>query len=50
MTRNSANKFKGICYVCGKEVEVGKGHFQRDGKNHRWQTKHSGCKNKQINK
>lgn len=23
------NKYKGICYYCGKTVEVGDGHFER---------------------
>ena len=35
------NKFAQNCYVCGKLVEVGKGHFQRDLGN--WLVKHDGC-------
>lgn len=23
------NKYEGICYKCGKTVEVGRGHFER---------------------
>jgi hypothetical protein len=35
------NKYKGICYHCGKTVEVGKGHFERHkGK---WLTIHAEC-------
>jgi len=33
------NKYKGICYKCGKEVAVGAGHFERDGKGG-WRVQH----------
>lgn len=35
----SRNKFEGKCYLCGKTVEAGTGHFER----HRggWRVKHA---------
>jgi len=35
------NKYKGICYRCGKEVEPGKGHFER--KDGTWRVQHAEC-------
>lgn len=35
------NKYPGICYHCKKNVETGKGHFERSmGK---WRTIHADC-------
>ncbi len=35
------NKHPGVCYRCGKRVEVGEGHFQRSkGK---WIIQHAQC-------
>ena len=32
------NKYPGVCYKCGKRVEVGEGHFERhQGK---WRVQH----------
>jgi hypothetical protein len=36
------NKFKGNCYICGKEVAEGKGFFERNGKGG-WQVRHVHC-------
>lgn len=41
------NKFAQKCYVCGKLVEVGQGHFQRH--NGKWLAKHAGCKPQYAN-
>lgn len=35
------NKYPGICYRCGKRVEVGKGHFERY--RGRWRLQHADC-------
>ncbi len=37
------NRYKGTCYVCGKTVEVGQGHFER--RSIGWATKHAECVN-----
>ena len=47
------NKYPGTCYRCGKRVEVGDGHFERVGNEHRkkwpntggekWLTQHADC-------
>jgi len=34
--------YEGICYVCGKTVEIDNGYFERDGKGG-WQTRHTYC-------
>jgi len=34
------NKYKGTCYKCNKEVAVGAGHFERDGKGG-WRVQHA---------
>lgn len=33
------NKYKGVCYKCGKTVDVGEGHFERNGKGG-WRVQH----------
>lgn len=33
------NKFKGVCYLCGLEVKIGQGHFERH--KGRFRVKHS---------
>lgn len=39
------NKYKGTCYYCGKTVDPGDGHFEREkGK---WLTIHADCVFKQ---
>jgi hypothetical protein len=35
------NKYKGICYRCGKEVKPNEGHFER--KDGAWRTQHAEC-------
>lgn len=36
------NKYSGICYRCGKIVEIGEGHFERIiGKG--WRVQHAQC-------
>jgi hypothetical protein len=35
------NKHKGICYFCGKVVEVKEGHFERYKGS--WRTIHANC-------
>lgn len=36
------NKYPGICYRCGKRVEVGEGHFERvPGRG--WRVQHADC-------
>lgn len=46
---NPRNKYPGICYRCGKNVEVGQGHFQRSQQNikvkfaTKWLLQHSEC-------
>ncbi len=35
------NKFKGVCYRCGKEVEAGEGHFERHKGG--WRVQHVSC-------
>ena len=35
------NKHKGICYRCGKVVEVGGGHFERYKGG--WRVQHASC-------
>ena len=50
------NKYAGKCYICGGEVKVGEGFFQRSGG--KWITKHATgkieeakkCKNSVANK
>lgn len=38
------NKFKGVCYRCGKEVLPGEGHFQRSSKGKwKWVVQHAAC-------
>ena len=39
------NKYKGTCYVCGKEVLQNAGHFERHKGN--WRTIHVECVFKQ---
>ena len=36
------NKFAAQCYVCGREVKSGSGHFERNGKGG-WQVRHVEC-------
>ena len=39
------NKYKGVCYYCGKTVNENEGHFERDkGK---WKVIHANCVTKQ---
>jgi len=38
------NKYKGVCYRCGKIVEVGEGFFERHNKS--WRVQHIECANK----
>jgi len=40
------NKYKGICYYCGKTVEVGDGHFERHDEGG-WKTIRANCVFKQ---
>jgi hypothetical protein len=35
------NKYPGICYKCGKQVEKGQGHFERYKGG--WRTIHAEC-------
>ena len=35
------NRFPGMCYRCGKRVEVGAGHFERFQGG--WRTQHAEC-------
>lgn len=35
------NKYPGICYQCGKKVEVGDGHFQAHKGG--WRVHHASC-------
>ena len=39
------NKFPGKCYICGKEVKPGEGHFERmklkNGKSGYWRVQHA---------
>ena len=35
------NRFPGICYRCGTRVEVGEGHFEKQGRT--WLTQHADC-------
>ena len=35
------NKYPGICYRCGKRVEIGEGHFERYFGT--WRTQHADC-------
>lgn len=35
------NRYPGICYRCGKRVEVGDGHFERHKGG--WRTQHASC-------
>lgn len=35
------NKYPGVCYHCGKRVEVGAGHFDR--RHGKWLTIHAEC-------
>lgn len=35
------NKYPGICYRCGRRVEVGDGHFERFRGG--WRTQHASC-------
>lgn len=37
------NKFKGICYRCNKEVEVGDGHFEKIKGTKNWRVQHATC-------
>jgi hypothetical protein len=37
------NKHPGPCYICGKMVAVGEGHFERNGKGG-WRVRHIPCK------
>lgn len=37
------NKYPGICYRCGKRVEAGEGHFERDRIAHTWKVQHKDC-------
>lgn len=41
------NRYKGICYYCGKVVEPKQGHFERDYKSRTWRTIHADCVFKQ---
>jgi len=42
------NKYKGICYICGKEVLPNAGHFERNKGS--WRTIHVECVFKQRKK
>ena len=35
------NQYPGTCYRCGKTVEAGQGHFERNAG--RWRTQHATC-------
>lgn len=37
------NKHPGPCYICGKMVAVGDGHFERNGRGG-WRVRHVACK------
>ncbi len=40
------NKFPGICYRCGKQVEVGAGHFEKYNDPQtgiKWRVQHAEC-------
>lgn len=50
------NKYKGICYRCGKVVEPRQGHFEKiQGTANQWRVQHAECclehrKNKEAQK